>query len=492
MKAKNNTPKYFAKRQEQNMKRQHDRASQKMKIINRDFDKSLNLLENDIERILGNVRGMTPQEVRAKLNETISNKEYDKLLELFQTTKNKDVRRQIKQKLKIEANKFRISRKEAIIDSINRERLRMTDSVLTNTTDQLKKSIQETSSMFGGHFDNEMVDSILNSKWAGNNYSQRIWNNQRALASTLQSELMQAFIAGKTNKDISRVLEQYTDYGRHVANRLIRTETSYMVNKTDLEDSKNRGIKAKKFEANLDSRTSKICRENNQKIIPIDKIKVGENSPPLHPYCRSFLSDVLKGWDYDSDDELGKLIKNSEIENRKSQERYSNEVTKGIIKSKGTPNPDVEQYNRYKNTINADNFNLSFDEFVKIKYNNYERYDALKLEYRDEKLRHKIKTEFNLNIHEGRQGKHIKGHNNYSGKSYVFDEINLEELINFYAGRNEIRRDKNGKWIKKEFVEHNDYIGVVMNLDGTSELTNYFSISYSKEGVHIVPRRRIK
>ena len=74
---------------------------------------------------------------------------------------------------------------------------------------------------------------------------------------------MQAFIAGKTNKDIVRILEQYTDYGRHVANRLIRTETSYMVNKTDLEDSKSRGIKAKKFEANLDSRASKICRENN-------------------------------------------------------------------------------------------------------------------------------------------------------------------------------------------------------------------------------------
>ena len=72
-------------------------------------------------------------------------------------------------------------------------------------------------------------------------------------------------------------------------------------------------------------------------------------------------------------------------------------------------------------------------------YLRYERYDALKLEYRDEKLRHRIKNEFNLNIHEGRQGKHIKGHNNYSGKSYVFDEINLEELIKLYAGSNEIR-----------------------------------------------------
>lgn len=234
---------------------------------------------------------------------------------------------------------------------------------------------------------------------------------------------MQAFIAGKTNKDIVRVLEQYTDYGRHAANRLIRTETSYMVNKTDLEDSKNRGIKAKKFEANLDSRTSKMCRENNQKIIPIDKIKVGENAPPLHPYCRSFLSDVLKGWDYDSDDELGKLIKNSEIENRKSQEKYSDEVTKGTIKSKGTPNPDIEQYNRYKNTINADNFNLSFDEFVKIKYNNIEKYDELKLDYKT------IKT-INRNSKITNKNKAYDLYFNFKNENLVASDHFIEQFIN--------------------------------------------------------------
>ena len=91
-----------------------------------------------------------------------------------------------------------------------------------------------------------------------------------------------------------------------------------MVNSADLESSKQRGIKAKKFEANLDSRTSKVCRDNNQRIIPIDKIKIGENAPLLHPYCRSFLADMLEGWDYEDEEELKALIDNSEKENKKS------------------------------------------------------------------------------------------------------------------------------------------------------------------------------
>lgn len=95
--------------------------------------------------------------------------------------------------------------------------------------------------------------------------------------------MLESFIYGKSKKQIADELEHLTDMGRQAANRLIRTETSYMVNSADLKCSKQRGIKAKKFEANLDSRTSKICRKHNQKIIPIDKVKIGENAPPLHP-----------------------------------------------------------------------------------------------------------------------------------------------------------------------------------------------------------------
>lgn len=155
-----------------------------------------------------------------------------------------------------------------------------------------------------------------------------------------------------------------------------------MVNSADLESSKRRGIKAKKFEAHLDSRTSRICRKHNQIVILIDKIKIGENAPPLHPYCRSFLSDLLEDWDYETEEELEKLISDSEKENVKTLKRYSDEITTGNIHKHFKANADVEQFLRYKETIRPDKFNLTFEEFDKIKYNKGEEYENLKLDYK--------------------------------------------------------------------------------------------------------------
>lgn len=95
-----------------------------------------------------------------------------------------------------------------------------------------------------------------------------------------------------------------------------------------------------------------------------------------------------------------------------------------------------------------------------------------------------------MQIHDGRQGKHIKGSSNYiDGNSYLLNGINLQELVNKYAGTGEIRRIKNtGKWINKQFFMHTDYVGYVLD-NGKYVKTKYFSIEYSKQkGVHIVPR----
>ncbi|MBS4534987.1 capsid protein [Clostridium sp. D2Q-14] len=95
------------------------------------------------------------------------------------------------------------------------------------------------------------------------------------------------------------------------------------------------------------------------------------------------------------------------------------------------------------------------------------------------------------NIIEGRQGKHILGHNNYEGKSYLLDGVDPQELVNKYAGTGELKFSKTKiEWTKKEFITSKENIGVNVDLDtGEEALTNYFSISYSKKGTHIVPRK---
>lgn len=117
----------------------------------------------------------------------------------------------------------------------------------------------------------------------------------------------------------------------------------------------------------------------------------------------------------------------------------------------------------------------------------------IKVYYKDERLRKQIKSDSTpKTVESGKQGKHIKGHNNYTeGRSYLtLSEKEAQDLINKYAGTGEMRRDKQGNWTNKEFVRADKKIGFAVDpITGEEFETSRFSIHYSKKGVHIVPRK---
>lgn len=91
-------------------------------------------------------------------------------------------------------------------------------------------------------------------------------------------------------------------------------------------------------------------------------------------------------------------------------------------------------------------------------------------------------------IHEGKQGKHIVGHNNYKeeeGKSItILPMAKIEELLKKYAGTGQIARD-NG-----ERVDFKEIIGIYVNQHNNKKCeTTVGIIHYSKSGLHIVPAR---
>lgn len=115
--------------------------------------------------------------------------------------------------------------------------------------------------------------------------------------------------------------------------------------------------------------------------------------------------------------------------------------------------------------------------------------------FSDKKLRKKLRSDDTLKVIEsGKQGKHIKDHNNFiEGNSYLtVSEKEAQELVNKYAGTGDVKRDSKGRWTNKEFVIADKKIGVVVDRESGKETsTARFSIHYSKNGVHIVPRKEI-
>lgn len=364
-----NSSEYFAKRSEARMKRMHDKAAISMAKINKSFDDSIKRLKEEINHIVGNVDGLSATEVNTHMLKKIDYDRYKELLEQYHRTTNPRIRSKLRNMLKENAASYRIERKEALIRAIEAEKLRQVDTQLSigekHLTDVYKTVKRELGTP---DVDTERLKEVFNHEWAGSNFSKRVWHNQEVLADNIKENLMQSFISGKSNRQIADELEFQTNMGRYAANRLIRTETSYMVNSADLDSSKKRGINAKKFEANLDSRTSKICREHNQKIIPIDKIEIGKNAPPLHPFCRSFLADVLEGWDYETDEELEELISEDTLVGEHYEEitdTFKTNNKKGFIKK--------------ADSITIDGIEYKVDgRHVKLKVSEHEKIDKIK------------------------------------------------------------------------------------------------------------------
>lgn len=136
----------------------------------------------------------------------------------------------------------------------------------------------------------------------------------------------------------------------------------------------------------------------------------------------------------------------------------------------------------------------TIENTMEKRYNKGNILDNLTVYKRDVSLQNKIKNrEYVLTIDSGKQGEHIKGHNNYiEGKSYLsISENEAQEIVYKFAGTGEIKRDSKGRWNNKEVITADKNIGHCVDVrTGAEVVTNRATIHYSQKGVHIVPAPR--
>lgn len=152
---------------------------------------------------------------------------------------------------------------------------------------------------------------------------------------------------------------------------------------------------------------------------------------------------------------------------------------------------DSKQYDRYVDRLGSKNVPKTLDAFQTLKYTEPEKWKTLQRAYRDQPIRDHIQSDAQpKTIEVGKQGKHIREHNNYiQGRSYLTISVDeAQTLVNRHAGTGELLRDTKNKWKHQELIRTKQQIGVdVDQLTGEERPTTDFKIHYSNKGVHIVP-----
>lgn len=393
---------YWELRQAQNMFDYMESAEQAAKEIAKLYKRAAGYLSSEMDEIFDKYKdkyGLSDQEAMRLLKEIEDKDSLNNLLLKLNESKNNQEREELRKHLEAPAYRARIERLQKLMDQIDnimqnvyKQEQRISESFYADlANDTYYHSIYSLQQQAGVGFSFEYVDAktidrVINSRWSGKNYSERIWGNTEQLAKELKEELLLNLVTGRTNRDAAHSIAMRTGQGSTKARRLVRTESNHLATELNFEAYKNTGIKKYRFLAVLDLKTSEQCRRLDGKIFPVEDRKVGVNCPPMHPWCRSTTIAILnEEWLKDmqrsaTDPATGEALL---IPATMTYEDWYNKYVKGkpevelVEKQMKNRSADRRQHKKYREIL-GDEVPEELDDFQKMKYTETDKWAYLK------------------------------------------------------------------------------------------------------------------
>lgn len=132
---------------------------------------------------------------------------------------------------------------------------------------------------------------VIGTTWSGERYSQRIWKNQTAIADRLHRSMEDMLVQGRGLPDIKKAIMKEFNVAFREADRLVRTEAAYVVNRANMAKYKQAGIKKVQWSVGPeDGKECEICAARADKVYFIDQAPV----IPAHPRCRCIYAGIVE------------------------------------------------------------------------------------------------------------------------------------------------------------------------------------------------------
>lgn len=164
------------------------------------------------------------------------------------------------------------------------------NNIYKATGEKLGKYLQGVSFTF-----DTSADAIINAIWCadGKHFSNRIWADKTLLSNEIQDALVDGIVRGIARDKIVKNLMNKFNTSFSNANRIQRTEMCYVQNQAAAASYINAGVTKYRYLAELDGRTSEICKKLDGKEFLFSEAIVGTNMPPCHPNCRSTIIPII-------------------------------------------------------------------------------------------------------------------------------------------------------------------------------------------------------
>ena len=294
---------YWTKRKANLIYEQMDKAEKQADKFDKVYKESKAYLDKQINKVFDKFQrdyGLSERDARHVLKNMKDQKDLNELRKVLEARPDDPNIQRLLADLDSPAYAYRMKRLERLNDDLDRMRESIYRSEKKGSdafySDLMKDSYykatfdlqQQTGLAYSfSYLPETEIKRLQGLKWTGEAYSDRIWSNTGALASSVKDELLVSLMTGRSVRDTSQAIAERFEVGQNKARRLVRTESAFFHNQMELLSYEDAEITKYKFVAVLDRRTSEICQEHDNKVYDTDKAKPGVNYPPLHPWCRS-------------------------------------------------------------------------------------------------------------------------------------------------------------------------------------------------------------
>lgn len=302
---------YWEKRQRDREKKVYKTTIQAEKALKIEMVKAQEEILANINNLIGKYMsetGLSYSEAQKKLNSNeykVWRKDIEGYLKELKQYKNVNPEKYKEIKLELEtlATRSKVSRLESLViqtsQVINKQKFEEEKEVtnyVKGVYETTFKGIQADIGLKGANtiLPLNQIERAIQYPWSGENFSKRIWSNRDKLSRVLKTEITQSLIQGVNPQKLNKRIREQMGSGYKETQRLVRTELNYALNEATKIAYEEDEIEEYEFLAEIDNRTSAICKELNGQIFKVKDAVVGVNYPSMHPNCRSTTMPVIK------------------------------------------------------------------------------------------------------------------------------------------------------------------------------------------------------
>lgn len=302
---------YWEKRQRDREKKVYKTTIQADKALKIEMVKAQEEILANINNLIGKYMsetGLSYSEAQKKLNSNeykVWRKGIEGYLKELKQYKNVNPEKYKEIKLELEtlATRSKLSRLESLVIQTNQvinkqkfEEEKEVTNYVKSVYETTFKAFQEDIGLKGANaiLPLDQIERAIQYPWSGENFSERIWSNRDKLSRVLKTEITQSLIQGVNPQKLNKRIREQMGSGYKETQRLVRTELNYALNEATKIAYEEDEIEEYEFLAEIDNRTSAICKELNGQIFKVKDAVVGVNYPSMHPNCRSTTMPVIK------------------------------------------------------------------------------------------------------------------------------------------------------------------------------------------------------